>query len=163
MAQRTRVPNAAKYRDLASRPGTWARMVNSTKFDCVNGCWEWQSTLNEDGYGVFAHHEMGTAFAHRLALHIVGRPVPADMTVDHLCENRRCVNPAHLAVVPGVDNTMRGNGYFAANARKTHCPQGHAYEGENVYLYTSRIGNTARACRTCMRDRYRAKKALKAS
>lgn len=151
-----RVPNVAKYRCLASRTDTWARMVNSTKFDGPNGCWEWQSTINETGYGIYGHHEFGNLLAHRLALHVAGRPVPADMTVDHLCRNRRCVNPDHLEIVTREVNALRGGGYMAVNARKTHCVHGHPFDAQNTGYTKSRTRvGVARYCRTCSRERAR--------
>lgn len=153
-----RVPNVAKYKTVAGYAGTWARMVNSTNFNGPNGCWEWTKTLNAGGYGVYAHHEVGNLFAHRLALHVAGRPVPADMTVDHICMNRKCVNPAHLDIVPLAVNILRGNNAAAINLRKTHCPQGHEYTTENTYLQKPRTktGHQGRQCRECLRIRSRA-------
>ena len=36
-----------------------------------------------------------------------------------------------------------------ANASKTHCPNGHAYDDENTYAYP---GRSKRGCRTCRRE-----------
>lgn len=152
----SRIPNVAKYRDIASRHDTWARMVNSTNFNGPNGCWEWTKTLNDEGYGIYAHTEMGNVFAHRLALHVAGRPVPVDLTVDHLCFNRKCVNPGHLDIVPMAVNILRGMTAGGRNARKTHCKHGHEFTPENTYIGKSRskIGTTTRTCKTCTRNRY---------
>ena len=32
------------------------------------------------------------------------------MTIDHLCSNRRCVNPTHLELVSQTENLRRGRG-----------------------------------------------------
>jgi hypothetical protein len=49
---------------------------------------------------------------------------------------------------------MRGNGWSGRNARKTHCPQGHPYSPENTS-----VRDGQRHCRTCHRERERARKA----
>lgn len=41
----------------------------------------------------------------------------------------------------------------AANAAKTHCPAGHAYDAENTYMTA-----TGRACRECRRTKNRERK-----
>lgn len=71
-------------------------------------------------------------------------------TIDHLCRNRGCVNPLHLQAVPMRENTLRGFGPSAENARKTHCKRGHEFTPENTYLHDGR-----RICKQCNRDRNR--------
>jgi hypothetical protein len=83
-----------------------------------------------------------------------GEPPPGT-EVDHLCRNRHCVNPEHLEAVPHRTNVLRGAAPTARNATKTHCPQGHPLEGENLYRY--RDGR--RQCRTCRTAHNRARKA----
>lgn len=157
-----RRPNVAKYRSVASDPKTWAKMVNRTRFDSPNGCWEWIGFKNSSGYGVLIHPELGNVLAHRLALHIVGRPVPAELTVDHKCRNTACVNPDHLRPVFGTTNTMLGDGFYARNARKTHCKHGHEYTQENTTMrHVSRrsgFQGWTRVCRAC-EQRWRSKSA----
>jgi hypothetical protein len=44
--------------------------------------------------------------------------------------------------------------------RKTHCPQGHPYEGANLRLWKSGQGDAmSRRCATCRRDQHQARKA----
>lgn len=50
------------------------------------------------------------------------------MTVDHLCRNTSCVNPAHLEAVTNKENTLRGLTVTAINAQKTACAAGHPYD-----------------------------------
>lgn len=157
-----RIPNVAKYRDLAARAGTWSRMVNSTDFSGDDGCWNWKSTTNDNGYGIFTHHEMGRVLAHRLALHVAGKPVPEHLTVDHLCRNRKCVNPSHLEMVPVAVNVLRGESQGGINARKTHCKHGHKFTPGNTYIGKSRTntGTPTRTCRTCTLQRAAKKRSL---
>jgi late competence protein required for DNA uptake (superfamily II DNA/RNA helicase) len=68
------------------------------------------------------------------------------MQIDHLCRNRRCVNPDHLEVVTAQMNTLRGETLAAANAAKTQCDHGHEFTEENTYAYRGH-----RHCRECRR------------
>ncbi|MEU5322933.1 HNH endonuclease signature motif containing protein [Streptomyces sp. NPDC021056] len=90
--------------------------------------------------------------AHRYAWELLREPIPAGLVIDHLCRNRRCVNPGHLEVVTLAENTRRGFGISTFNALKTHCPQGHPYSVENTYIHPR---NSARICRACARERDR--------
>lgn len=66
------------------------------------------------------------------------------MTIDHICRNRRCCRPDHLRLLTNTANaTDNGQG------RKTHCPKGHPYEGDNLRIYTNPKGQTCRKCRAC--------------
>jgi hypothetical protein len=72
-----------------------------------SGCWEWQGVRGTTGYGGF-HMGRRTWLAHRAAYVLFVGPIPAMMTIDHLCVNRACVNPAHLEPVSQRENLVRG-------------------------------------------------------
>jgi hypothetical protein len=112
-----------------------------------NGCWIWWGRCTEDGYGMF-----GTPYkrAHRVAYEIFKGAIPDGLQIDHLCRVRRCVNPEHLEAVTSKENTLRGETITGLNAQKTHCPQGHPLEGDNLYLY-----NGKRSCKECRRNHTR--------
>jgi hypothetical protein len=110
------------------------------------GCWEWTAS-KAHGYGQFGVRAGDVRMAHRYAYEYLVAPIPVDLQIDHLCRNRRCVNPAHLEPVTLVENVMRGIGPGAVNARKTHCLHGHAFDEANTY--TDKSGR--RQCRTCRR------------
>jgi hypothetical protein len=135
------------------------------------GCWPWTGVINSQGYGVLTIADQtlpGSAprslreknvAAHRASYeHHIG-PIPAGLTLDHLCHtravdcpggpqclHRRCVNPQHLDPCTSAENTKRGR-----SANKTHCRHGHEYSAEN----TGRDSEGYRLCLTCrrMKDR----------
>lgn len=124
----------------------------------IGQCWEWPGYVNDDsGYGrVWDGTE--TDAAHRWVYSMLRGVIPAARDLDHLCRNRRCVNPWHLEPVTRRENLLRSPITRASiNAAKTHCPRGHEYTPENTRV---RIARGTRECRTCERERARAKKAL---
>lgn len=77
------------------------------KFEKTDGCWEWTGYINRGGYGVLEFG--GSKGAHRISYEIhSGKAIPDGLHVDHLCQNRKCVNPAHLELVTTGENTRRG-------------------------------------------------------
>lgn len=110
-------------------------------------CWFWTGAQTSDGYGQFWLGRKLVS-AHRFAYELLVGPIPSGLTIDHLCRNHHCVNTDHLEPVTNEENVLRGNGYMACNARKTHCPQGHPYDAEN----THRNRRGGRRCRECNRE-----------
>ncbi len=73
----------------------WIKVVKSST------CWDWVGANNK-GYGIFRGQR-----AHRWAYeHTIG-PIPDGLTIDHLCMNRSCVNPAHMEPVSRSENSKR--------------------------------------------------------
>jgi hypothetical protein len=127
------------------------------------GCWLWLGTVAKDGYGRFWVRSKKRR-AHAVAYELAVGPVPAGLVLDHVrargCTHRHCVNPAHLEPVTTVENTMRGDAPAARAARATHCPKGHPYAGDNLYIQPS---NGSRLCRECNRQHARAVRAARAA
>jgi acyl CoA:acetate/3-ketoacid CoA transferase len=119
-------------------------------------CIEWTGWRDRDGYGR-RWWKSQSRLAHRVAYELEIGPIPAGMTIDHLCFNRACVNAEHLEAVTQRENTLRSPRTLPSiNAAKTHCPQGHAYDAANTYR-----GAKGRVCRACGRAAaaaYRARK-----
>jgi HNH endonuclease len=108
-------------------------------------CWEWLASKSWGGYGFFSI-EGFNRHAHRVAYELEVSAIPAGLTIDHLCRNRACVNPRHLEAVTGRVNTLRGNSFAAANARRTHCKHGHEF-GPVTFAGHQRV----RRCPECRR------------
>ena len=105
-------------------------------------CWPWRQSTASHGYGqtwdgktVKLSHRVAWALHH-------DRQVPDGMTVDHICHNRPCCNPAHLQLLTNVDNATKNK-----QGEKVECPRGHPYEGENLYV----CPKGHRRCRECAR------------
>lgn len=79
--------------------------------DPISGCWNWNGGLDRYGYGkvtaTFGGKERQTG-AHRASWIAYRGPILGNLELDHLCRNRRCVNPFHLEPVTGRENTRRG-------------------------------------------------------
>lgn len=110
-------------------------------FITTTNCWEFE-TLDADGYGRCGITDYSShGRAHIEAWCMVNGPVPEGLELDHTCRNRACCNPEHLEAVTHQVNMARG--HFAI---VTHCPAGHPYAGDNLYLDT----DLTRRCRKCL-------------
>ncbi|MFA6063848.1 MAG: HNH endonuclease [Gallionella sp.] len=93
-----------RYPTLADRI-----IANSVQSDthAYNGtpCWEWVRRCNNSGYPTMTRRlqrgsrkgQVVTVYAHRESVKaFTDRRVTPKMVIMHLCNNRSCVNPAHL-------------------------------------------------------------------
>ena len=106
----------------------------------MSGCWLWIGAVSVNGYGKLKVNRR-TKLAHRVVYEDLVGPIPAGLTLDHLCRNRQCVNPRHLEPVTLRINTLRGETVTARAAARTTCPAGHPYDR---VLYRN-----ARGCSVC--------------
>lgn len=118
-------------------------------------CWIYHKVPTQLGYAQMTMPDGSQPGAHRAFYEHFRGPIPEGLTIDHLCRVRRCVNPDHLEPVTRGENSLRGEGPAAQNARKTHCPRGHEYTPENTRV----TPQGTRACRACARERRREERA----
>lgn len=143
----------------------WSKVDRSGGPDA---CWPWGMSCTSSGYGQYQNKKVGRKSTHVYAYELEKGPIPEGFDVDHTCHNadpdcpggkcahRRCCNPAHLEAVPPVDNHRRGK----AGRGKSHCVNNHLYDVANtMWIKKVRRGKTydTRMCRTCNRDRARAR------
>lgn len=105
-----------------------------------NGCWSWVGATSL-GYGrIWIDGRL--LGAHRVLYERHRGPIADGLEIDHLCRNRKCVNPDHLEAVDTATNVLRGIGVTASNARKSRCRLGHAFD---------RFDGNGRRCNSCHR------------
>lgn len=117
----------------------WAKV---DKNQVGTGCWEWTAYVNACGYGMFKTPER-VHLAHRIAHAWLRGGIPDGVEADHLCRNRRCVNPSHVELVPHAENVRRSLRHMRP---VTHCKHGHEFTEANTYR-----NNGKRACKACMK------------
>lgn len=118
-----------------------------------DNCWQWTAAKTDKrGYGYFWNGHRNV-LSHRWSFEYFRHEIPRTLFVCHHCDNPSCVNPDHLFVGTNSDN-MKDAGAKGRlpqqngrnrNTLKTHCPKGHPYSGDNLYINPK--GN--RFCRTC--------------
>lgn len=121
-----------------------------SKIRKTSTCWIWTGFVGPNGYG-----SIGKRYVHRLSYEMFVGTIPEKLEIDHLCRNRRCVNPSHLEPVTHKENSVRGFGTSGINARKSSCLRGHEFNRRNTRIDK----NGSRKCRICHRMRQAARRA----
>lgn len=120
-----------------------------SKVDRTGDCWEWTASGKLAGYG---HIRVNGRLwlAHRYSWTLAGRELTEGLVLDHICDNKKCVNPDHLQQVTHRENILRGTSPSASNSTRTHCIRGHVFDESNTYVNP----RGKRLCRTCKKARY---------
>lgn len=84
---------------LVHHPGSiWPFQEDVDYVVADSGCWEWDNSQRlQQGYGwIYGGSFNGERRAHRAAWASINGPIPDGSHIHHVCENKACINPAHL-------------------------------------------------------------------
>lgn len=94
--------------------GHGKRLARRVRPECYDvdpetGCWNWNMSTYPSGYGCVGYQGRLHP-AHRVSWMESRGEIPEGLFLDHLCRNKRCVNPDHLEPVTNAENIRRGKG-----------------------------------------------------
>lgn len=128
-------------------PNRVARKV-MTRWTPSGDCWVSTYSVGSHGYAQIGWKDevlnrTVTTTVHRVAWWAYNRiDIPEGMTVDHICHNRRCVNPQHLRLLSNVDNARDNGGQRTAVPTGRTCSNGHdIVRSAKGYVYCATCKN----------------------
>ncbi|MGP9528593.1 HNH endonuclease [Glutamicibacter sp. AOP5-A2-18] len=100
-------PQAGREYSLG-KDGFFARVDKS------QSCWIWKGPVKPNGYATVSMHGKNW-YVHRLSYALEYGSIPDGLELDHICHNRKCVNPDHLQAVTHKQNKENSNGAYRSN------------------------------------------------
>lgn len=76
-------------------------------------CWEWQGGIAGAGYGVISFSakckkglspKVKQQYAHRISYLLYVGEIEQGKEINHICNNKKCINPAHLEAITHQEN-----------------------------------------------------------
>lgn len=139
------------------------RLWYSVRVNDETNCWEWTGTKNKQGYGlilVYGKHRSTHRFVYEL---MVGDIPPGDgyfgTCVLHRCDNRACLNPAHLFLGSHKENMqdMAAKGRTGKPKRAIILATGKCLKGLHDWVPENVItkDDGRERCRACTMERVR--------
>ena len=129
------------------RPGgpSLRMLLNRYAKELPNGCIDHGRADTHDGYAqiTVSYNPKKARPIHQVSWEVANdKSIPNGFEINHLCENKRCINPDHLEPATKKQNKLYSTRKF------THCKNGHEYTPDNIYDR----GKGWRECLQCRRD-----------
>lgn len=122
------------------------RLFSHVRYLQPDGCIESKYTATAAGYSQIGWNENGRRYVmlgHRVACIVHHGAIPPDMTVDHICKNKVCINIEHLRLLSSFENARRGD---RRDWPLGECANGHS----NDHLVLRSDGR--QACGICLKE-----------
>jgi hypothetical protein len=145
-----------------------ARFWDKVYIEEDEDCWLWFAAITSSGYGAFSYSKGKLISAHKVswAIHKNNDTLsPRNLQIMHLCDNKVCVNPQHLAMGTARQNNLdafkRGlntpiNKIVGRPSKNPYCKHGHERSKENTI-----IKDGYKLCKPCRQETYRKSKLKK--
>lgn len=74
----------------------------------LDPCFIYPGHIGKAGYGLdYDPRTQKTILAHRFAYELTHGPIPEGMVIAHICNQKACVNPAHLKAITQSENVKQ--------------------------------------------------------
>lgn len=102
-------------------------------------CWWWEGPFNKKtGYGQ-VYYPPGQNYVHRASYMLFKGPIPDDKVIMHICDQRKCCNPDHLAVGTRQDNMQDRDHKGRHRPPSSHVRLSEALRKEIAAAYQPRV------------------------